>query len=151
MYDTVQHKSSLNRGAGRLPQKDFALAWDRSIAAVAAITAVGRLGNGKTYLAEASGIRTQKDWIICTRISKSRQERNWFEANDGAADHPGAGAELGPAHQEKRAAFHLQAGEIAHRAFDGDDAARFMRMPTSMPADPSTRIAPPFIPDRLPR
>ena len=51
-----------------------------------------------------------------------------------------------PAHQDDGAALHLQAGEVAHRPADDDDARASSACRLRCPAEPSTRIVPPFMP-----
>src|SRR5688500_18426503 len=85
----------------RLPDQNLAFAWHRGVAAVALIHAVA--GHLHAQRLQVSSVEAQESRLIGTCVGKRRQKRERRERDDGAAKHPGAGAELGPAAQEKGA------------------------------------------------
>src|SRR5262245_52216051 len=72
--------------------------------------------------AQVPGVETNESRTVIAAVRKRWQKRDWFERENRSADHPGAGADFGAAHENDRAALHLEAGEIADRAADGNDA-----------------------------
>src|SRR5438067_913340 len=108
----------------RLPDENFAAARDRGVASVTLIAALLVVVRQRAAeRGEPPRVQAQERRVVGRREREGRQERDRLQRDDGAAVHPGAGAQLRAVAQHDRAALHLQAGEIAHHAADDDGPA----------------------------
>src|SRR3954471_5506808 len=97
-------------GRTRSPGEDLAFPDDRGVADEAPVLPnLYVVRQRDTQRAEVPGEHADERGYIAARVEKAWKQRKGREGDDGAALHPGAGAQFGAASQDDRPPLHLEA------------------------------------------